>query len=156
MFESAGQSHIPRYLSLFLEVLSSQHSCDWSILLGYRLGIVKCGDVKNSIIKQSLRRCYKDTKDLGWWDFVALATLFDQNSGFMVEGLSAAVFYAEVCILKETFTEDDLAESCDGISKSFTWRVESFLSCTEIVTTQKIVSRFFKVAGSELQIGESF
>ncbi|RWW68410.1 hypothetical protein BHE74_00024064 [Ensete ventricosum] len=125
---------------------------------------------EKSVTKESQNRYSKAAKDWGWREFVTLTSLFDQDSGFLVQ--DTVIFSAEVLILKETSimqefndTEPELAMMCsasqiDAISKrgSFTWRVENFFSFKEIMETRKIFSKFFQAGGCELRIGvyESF
>ena len=120
---------------------------------------------EKSVTKESQNRYSKAAKDWGWREFVTLTSLFDQDSGFLVQ--DTVIFSAEVLILKETSimqefndTEPELAMMCsasqiDAISKrgSFTWRVENFLSFKEIMETRKIFSKFFQAGGCELRIG---
>jgi hypothetical protein len=118
---------------------------------------------EKSVTKESQNRYSKAAKDWGWREFVTLTSLFDQDSGFLVQ--DTVVFSAEVLILKETsimqdFTDQD-TESANGTSQtdkagkrsSFTWKVENFLSFKEIMETRKIFSKFFQAGGCELRIG---
>ncbi|RRT80257.1 hypothetical protein B296_00023607 [Ensete ventricosum] len=119
---------------------------------------------EKSVTKESQNRYSKAAKDWGWREFVTLTSLFDQDSGFLVQ--DTVIFSAEVLILKETSimqefndTEPELAMMCsasqiDAISKrgSFTWRVENFFSFKEIMETRKIFSKFFQAGGCELRI----
>ncbi|KAG0473404.1 hypothetical protein HPP92_014759 [Vanilla planifolia] len=169
-----GQSQPPCHLSVFLEVTDSRNTtCDWSCFVSHRLSVVNQKMEEKSLTKESQNRYSKAAKDWGWREFVTLTSLFDQDSGFLVQ--DTVVFSAEVLILKETsiIQEFNDAESkssgqfgvtsgplIDAISKrgSFTWRVENFLSFKEIMETRKIFSKFFQVGGCELRIGvyESF
>nr|TKW40281.1 hypothetical protein SEVIR_1G235800v2 [Setaria viridis] len=121
-------------------------------------------------MKESQNRYSKSAKDWGWREFVTLTSLFDQDAGFLVQ--DTVVFSAEVLILKETATMQELidedSEICNSTSgcqiealpkrPSFTWKVENFLSFKEIMETRKIFSKFFQAGGCELRIGvyESF
>ncbi|KAG8656844.1 hypothetical protein MANES_03G013300v8 [Manihot esculenta] len=123
---------------------------------------------EKSVTKESQNRYSKAAKDWGWREFVTLTSLFDQDSGFLVQ--DTVVFSAEVLILKETsimqdFTDQDIeaivtGSQIDRVGKrsSFTWKVENFLSFKEIMETRKIFSKFFQAGGCELRIGvyESF
>ncbi|KAF5748167.1 hypothetical protein HS088_TW04G00117 [Tripterygium wilfordii] len=164
-----GQSQPPCHLSVFLEVTDSRNnSSDWSCFVSHRLSVVNQRMEEKSVTKESQNRYSKAAKDWGWREFVTLTSLFNQDSGFLVQ--DTVVFSAEVLILKETsimedFT-DQVAESnplgshTDTVGKrsSFTWKVENFLSFKEIMETRKIFSRFFQAGGCELRIGvyESF
>ncbi|XP_059644758.1 uncharacterized protein LOC132286440 isoform X2 [Cornus florida] len=164
-----GQSQPPCHLSVFLEVTDSRNtSSDWSCFVSHRLSVVNQRMEDKSVTKESQNRYSKAAKDWGWREFVTLTSLFDQDSGFLVQ--DTVIFSAEVLILKETsimqdFTDQD-HESCnadfqpDGVGKksSFTWKVENFLSFKEIMETRKIFSKFFQAGGCELRIGvyESF
>ncbi|CAL9753797.1 unnamed protein product [Musa acuminata subsp. burmannicoides] len=166
-----GQSQPPCHLSVFLEVTDSRNTAsDWSCFVSHRLSVVNQKMEEKSVTKESQNRYSKAAKDWGWREFVTLTSLFDQDSGFLVQ--DTVIFSAEVLILKETSimqefndTEPELAMMCsasqiDAISKrgSFTWRVENFLSFKEIMETRKIFSKFFQAGGCELRIGvyESF
>ncbi|KAL6985250.1 hypothetical protein U1Q18_018628 [Sarracenia purpurea var. burkii] len=164
-----GQSQPPCHLSVFLEVTDSRNtSSDWSCFVSHRLSVVNQRIEDKSVTKESQNRYSKAAKDWGWREFVTLTSLFDQDSGFLVQ--DAVVFSAEVLILKETsimqdFTDQDTDSSSagsqgDGVGKrsSFTWKVENFLSFKEIMETRKIFSKFFQAGGCELRIGvyESF
>ncbi|KAI3468007.1 hypothetical protein Pfo_024670 [Paulownia fortunei] len=164
-----GQSQPPCHLSVFLEVTDSRNTnSDWSCFVSHRLSVVNQRLEEKSVTKESQNRYSKAAKDWGWREFVTLTSLFDQDSGFLVQ--DTVVFSAEVLILKETsimqdFTdqESDSGNTCsqlDGIGKrsSFTWKVENFLSFKEIMETRKIFSKFFQAGGCELRIGvyESF
>ncbi|KAG8375805.1 hypothetical protein BUALT_Bualt10G0138600 [Buddleja alternifolia] len=164
-----GQSQPPCHLSVFLEVTDSRNTnSDWSCFVSHRLSVVNQRMEEKSVTKESQNRYSKAAKDWGWREFVTLTTLFDQDSGFLVQ--DTVVFSAEVLILKETsimqdFTdqENDSGNACSQLEKngkrsSFTWKVENFLSFKEIMETRKIFSKFFQAGGCELRIGvyESF
>ena len=161
----SGQSQPPCHLSVFLEVTDSRNtSSDWSCFVSHRLSVVNQRMEEKSVTKESQNRYSKAAKDWGWREFVTLTSLFDQDSGFLVQ--DTVVFSAEVLILKETsimqdFTDQDTestngASQIDGVGKrsSFTWKVENFLSFKEIMETRKIFSKFFQAGGCELRIGE--
>lgn len=106
--------------------------------------------------KESQNRYSKAAKDWGWREFVTLTSLFDQDSGFLVQ--DSVIFSAEVLILKETSIMEDFSENSSEIDStrkksSFTWKVENFLSFKEIMETRKIFSKFFQAGGCELRIG---
>ncbi|KAK3211933.1 hypothetical protein Dsin_016639 [Dipteronia sinensis] len=164
-----GQSQPPCHLSVFLEVMDSRNtSSDWSCFVSHRLSVVNQRMEEKSVTKESQNRYSKAAKDWGWREFVTLTSLFDQDSGFLVQ--DTVVFSAEVLILKETsimqdFTDQDTestnaSSQIDKVGKrsSFTWKVENFLSFKEIMETRKIFSKFFQAGGCELRIGvyESF
>lgn len=95
--------------------------------------------------KESQNRYSKAAKDWGWREFVTLTSLFDQDSGFLVQ--DSVNFSAEVLILKETSIMEDFSENgseidSTGKRSSFTWKVENFLSFKEIMETRKIFSKF--------------
>ncbi|KAL0897627.1 hypothetical protein Bca101_081588 [Brassica carinata] len=118
------------------------------------------------VTKESQNRYSKAARDWGWREFVTLTSLFDQDSGFLVQ--DTVVFSADVLILKETSVTKDYveADSANSASQtdnsvkrsSFTWKVENFLAFKEIMETRKIFSKFFQDGGCELWIGvyESF
>ncbi|OAY53652.1 uncharacterized protein LOC110610443 [Manihot esculenta] len=164
-----GQSQPPCHLSVFLEVTDSRNtSSDWSCFVSHRLSVLNQRMEEKSVTKESQNRYSKAAKDWGWREFVTLTSLFDQDSGFLVQ--DTVVFSAEVLILKETsimqdFTDQDIeaivtGSQIDRVGKrsSFTWKVENFLSFKEIMETRKIFSKFFQAGGCELRIGvyESF
>ncbi|TYH69524.1 hypothetical protein ES332_D05G062500v1 [Gossypium tomentosum] len=164
-----GQSQPPCHLSVFLEVTDSRNtSSDWSCFVSHRLSVVNQKVEEKSVTKESQNRYSKAAKDWGWREFVTLTSLFDQDSGFLVQ--DTVVFSAEVLILKETsimqdFSDQDseLANAVPQIERvgkrsAFTWKVENFLSFKEIMETRKIFSKFFQAGGCELRIGvyESF
>ncbi|KDP33572.1 hypothetical protein JCGZ_07143 [Jatropha curcas] len=164
-----GQSQPPCHLSVFLEVTDLRNtSTDWSCFVSHRLSVVNQRMEEKSVTKESQNRYSKAAKDWGWREFVTLTSLFDQDSGFLVQ--DTVVFSAEVLILKETsimqdFIDQDIEATISGahIDKvgkrsSFTWKVENFLSFKEIMETRKIFSKFFQAGGCELRIGvyESF
>ncbi|XP_028799097.1 uncharacterized protein LOC114754494 isoform X2 [Neltuma alba] len=164
-----GQSQPPCHLSVFLEVTDSRNtSSDWSCFVSHRLSVVNQKMEEKSVSKESQNRYSKAAKDWGWREFVTLTSLFDQDSGFLVQ--DTVVFSAEVLILKETSMMQDLIDynselSCSGSltdshvkRRTFTWKVENFLSFKEIMETRKIFSKFFQAGGCELRIGvyESF
>lgn len=163
----SGQSQPPCHLSVFLEVTDSRNtSSDWSCFVSHRLSVVNQRMEDKSVTKESQNRYSKAAKDWGWREFVTLTSLFDQDSGFLVQ--DTVIFSAEVLILKETsiiqdFTDRDselsssssLIDNC-GKRSSFTWKVENFLSFKEIMETRKIFSKFFQAGGCELRIGRCF
>lgn len=164
-----GQSQPPCHLSVFLEVTDSRNtSSDWSCFVSHRLSVVNQKMEDKSITKESQNRYSKAAKDWGWREFVTLTSLFDQDSGFLVQ--DTVVFSAEVLILKETsimqdLTDQDVETTSPGAQvekvgkkSAFTWKVENFLSFKEIMETRKIFSKFFQAGGCELRIGvyESF
>ncbi|KAK2994181.1 hypothetical protein RJ640_018166 [Escallonia rubra] len=164
-----GQSQPPCHLSVFLEVTDSRNTTsDWSCFVSHRLSVVNQKMEDKSVMKESQNRYSKAAKDWGWREFVTLTSLFDQDSGFLVQ--DTVVFSAEVLILKETstmqeFTDEDTESGVTGSQtdkvgkrSSFTWKVENFLSFKEIMETRKIFSKFFQAGGCELRIGvyESF
>lgn len=129
--------------------------------MSHRLSVVNQKVDEKSVTKESQNRYSKAAKDWGWREFVTLTSLFDQDSGFLVQ--DTVVFSAEVLILKETSIMQDLidqdTESSTQIDKnvkrsSFTWKVENFLSFKEIMETRKIFSKFFQAGGCELRIGK--
>lgn len=153
-----GQSQPPCHLSVFLEVTDSRNTTnDWSCFVSHRLSVVNQKMEEKSVTKESQNRYSKAAKDWGWREFVTLTSLFDQDSGFLVQ--DTVVFSAEVLILKETsimqdLTEHDTESGKSGEKKSsFTWKVENFLSFKEIMETRKIFSKFFQAGGCELRIG---
>ncbi|KAK3158448.1 hypothetical protein QOZ80_2AG0137330 [Eleusine coracana subsp. coracana] len=166
-----GQSQPPCHLSVFLEVIDPRNTTsEWSCFVSHRLSVMNQKAEEKSIMKESQNRYSKSAKDWGWREFVTLTTLFDQDAGFLVQ--DTVVFSAEILILKETSTMQDLSdedpEICSSSSgcqietlpkrPSFTWKVENFLSFKEIMETRKIFSNFFQAGGCELRIGvyESF
>ncbi|CAN1287796.1 Ubiquitin C-terminal hydrolase 13 [Linum perenne] len=164
-----GQSQPPCHLSVFLEVTDSRNtSSDWSCFVSHRLSVVNQKMEEKSVTKESQNRYSKAAKDWGWREFVTLTSLFDQDSGFLLQ--DTVVFSAEVLILKETsimqeFSDLDTETSSAGSQNnkvekksSFTWKVENFLSFKDIMETRKIFSKFFQAGGCELRIGvyESF
>ncbi|KAM6544491.1 hypothetical protein CsatB_008938 [Cannabis sativa] len=164
-----GQSQPPCHLSVFLEVTDSRNtSSDWSCFVSHRLAVVNQRMEDKSVTKESQNRYSKAAKDWGWREFVTLTSLFDQDSGFLVQ--DTVVFSAEVLILKETSVMQDFTDhDCDSVNgssqvdgpgkkSSFTWKVENFLAFKEIMETRKIFSKFFQAGGCELRIGvyESF
>ncbi|XP_073389366.1 uncharacterized protein [Physcomitrium patens] len=166
-----GQSQPPCHLSMFLEVTDPRNaSADWSYFVSHRLSVVNQRTEERSVTKESQNRYSKAAKDWGWREFVTLTSLFDQDSGFLVQ--DTVVFSTEVLILKETSSMLELPE-CEGEAAdagggsdtgrivnrgSFTWRVENFLAFKEIMESRKIFSKFFQAGGCELRIGvyESF
>ncbi|BBN19328.1 hypothetical protein MPTK1_8g09710 [Marchantia polymorpha subsp. ruderalis] len=166
-----GQSQPPCHLSMFLEVTDPRNTAaDWSCFVSHRLSVVNQRSDERSVTKESQNRYSKAAKDWGWREFVTLTSLFDQDSGFLVQDM--VVFSAEVLILKETSTMLELPEyevdpsSSASVNETgrimnrgtFTWRVENFLAFKEIMETRKIFSKFFQAGGCELRIGvyESF
>ena len=127
--------------------------------MSHRLCVVNQRQEEKSISKESQNRYSKAAKDWGWREFVTLTSLFDQDSGFLVQ--DTVIFSAEVLILKESWMIQELSDSTtvsqiDAIGKkgSFTWRVENFSSFKEIMETRKIFSKFFQAGTCELRIGE--
>ncbi|XP_075090226.1 uncharacterized protein LOC107795028 [Nicotiana tabacum] len=164
-----GQSQPPCHLSVFLEVTDSRNSnSDWSCFVSHRLSVVNQKMEEKSVTKESQNRYSKAAKDWGWREFVTLTSLFDQDSGFLVQ--DTVVFSAEVLILKESsIIEELIDEDIDqpkagsqldkaGKKSSFTWKVENFFFFKEIMETRKIFSKYFQAGGCELRIGvyESF
>ncbi|KAJ1279954.1 hypothetical protein BS78_04G194900 [Paspalum vaginatum] len=166
-----GQSQPPCHLSVFLEVTDPRNTTsEWSCFVSHRLSVINQKVEEKSIMKESQNRYSKSAKDWGWREFVTLTSLFDQDAGFLVQ--DTVVFSAEVLILKETTTmqelSDDDSEICSSTSlcqiealpkrPSFTWKVENFLSFKDIMETRKIFSKFFQAGACELRIGvyESF
>ncbi|KAL5211895.1 hypothetical protein ABZP36_022742 [Zizania latifolia] len=165
-----GQSQPPCYLSVFLEVTDPRNTSEWSCFVSHRLSVINQKLEERTIMKESQNRYSKSAKDWGWREFVTLTVLFDQDAGFLVQ--DTVVFSAEVLILKETATIQELneedSEVCSSSSgrqieaflkyPSFTWKVENFLSFKEIMETRKIFSKYFQAGGCELRIGvyESF
>lgn len=161
-----GQSQPPCHLSMFLEVTDPRNTAaDWSCFVSHRLSVVNQRSDERSVTKESQNRYSKAAKDWGWREFVTLTSLFDQDSGFLVQDM--VVFSAEVLILKETSTmlelpdfEVDSSSTTPGNETgrivnrgTFTWRVENFLAFKEIMETRKIFSKFFQAGGCELRIG---
>ncbi|CAE6008488.1 unnamed protein product [Arabidopsis arenosa] len=157
-----GQSKAPcLHLSVFLEVTDSRSaSSDWSCFVSHQLSVVNQRSDEMSATKESQNRYSKAEKDWGWREFVTLTSLFDQDSGFLVQ--DSVVFSAEVLILKETSLTKDYteADSTNPVSQidntmksSFTWKVENFLAFKEIIEKRKIFSKFFQAGGCELRIG---
>lgn len=135
--------------------------------MSHRLSVINQKVEEKSIMKESQNRYSKSAKDWGWCEFVTLTSLFDQDAGFLVQ--DTVVFSAEVLILKETATMQELidedSEICCSTSgcqieaspkrPSFTWKVENFLSFKEIMESRKIFSKFFQAGGCELRIGKA-
>ncbi|XP_010431620.1 PREDICTED: uncharacterized protein LOC104715953 [Camelina sativa] len=146
-----GQSKQPSHLSVFLEVTDSRSSSDWSGFVSHKLSVVNQRLEEKSVTMESQNRYSKAAKDWGWREFVTLTSLFDQESGFLVQ--DSIVFSAEVLLLK-----DANSVSLNEKKISFTWKVENFLAFKEIMETRKIFSKFFKAGGCDLRIGvyESF
>lgn len=151
---------------MFLEVTDPRNTAaDWSCFVSHRLSVVNQRSDERSVTKESQNRYSKAAKDWGWREFVTLTSLFDQDSGFLVQDM--VVFSAEVLILKETSTMLELPDfEMDSSSAptgnetgrivnrgTFTWRVENFLAFKEIMETRKIFSKFFQAGGCELRIG---
>lgn len=164
-----GQSQPPCHLSMFLEVTDPRNnSADWSCFVSHRLSVVNQRSEEKSVTKESQNRYSKVAKDWGWREFITLTSLFDQDSGYLVQ--DTVVFSAEVLILKETSIMQECTdhEVDSSVPKSeagktvnrgtFTWKVENFLAFKEIMETRKIFSKFFQAGGCELRIGvyESF
>ncbi|KAH7443293.1 hypothetical protein KP509_02G028800 [Ceratopteris richardii] len=155
---------------MFLEVTDPRNtSSEWSCFVSHRLSVVNQRSEDRSVTKESQNRYSKAAKDWGWREFITLTSLFDQDSGFLVQ--DTVLFSAEVLILKETSIMQehvDCDESLGTVPRAdsgrithcgtFTWRVENFLAFKEIMETRKIFSKFFQAGGCELRIGvyESF
>lgn len=112
--------------------------------------------------KHSQTRCSKDSRELGWNEFMTLNQLLDKESGFILE--DEVTLSAEVSVLKETFVEANasimdslgLEVGLDVKKEIFMWKMENFLSIKAIISgSQNIVSRVFLVSGCELQMSES-
>jgi hypothetical protein len=102
-----GQSQPPNHLSMFLEVTDPRTAAaDWSCFVSHRLSVLnqkeKADGADRSVAKESQNRYSKVAKDWGWREFVTLTSLFDQDSGFLVN--DTVVFSAEVLVLKEIAT----------------------------------------------------
>eukprot|EP00854_Cymbomonas_tetramitiformis_P003916 gene3916-4879_t len=120
--------------------------------------------VDRSVTKESQNRYSRSAKDWGWREFVTLTSLFDQDSGFLVN--DTVVFSAEVLVLRETSEVRELtpADTATSSSRSgsghisFVWRVENFIAFKEIMESRKIFSKYFLAGNCELRIGvyESF
>lgn len=167
MLLQPGQSQPPCHLSVFLEVTDPRNTTsEWSCFVSHRLSVINQKVEEKSIMKESQNRYSKSAKDWGWREFVTLTSLFDQDAGFLVQ--DTVVFSAEVLILKETVTMQELSDAdseiCSSTSglqiealpkrPSFTWKVENFSSFKEIMETRKIFSKFFHAGGCELRIGK--
>jgi hypothetical protein len=151
---------------VFLEVTDPRNtSGEWTCFVSHRLSVINQKVEEKSIMKESQNRYSKSAKDWGWREFLTLTSLFDQDAGFLVQ--DTVVFSAEVLIMKETATMQELNEDSEiGSSSSgcqidtspkhpsFTWKVENFLSFKEIMETRKIFSKYFKAGGCELRIGK--
>ncbi|KAK3259951.1 hypothetical protein CYMTET_31074 [Cymbomonas tetramitiformis] len=162
-----GQSQPPCHLSMFLEVTDPRSSnADWSCFVSHRLSVVnqRTDAVDRSVTKESQNRYSRSAKDWGWREFVTLTSLFDQDSGFLVN--DTVVFSAEVLVLRETSEVRELtpADTATSSSRSgsghisFVWRVENFIAFKEIMESRKIFSKYFLAGNCELRIGvyESF
>ncbi|KAH9300653.1 hypothetical protein KI387_012236, partial [Taxus chinensis] len=164
-----GQSQPPCHLSMFLEVTDvDNNSADWSCFVSHRLSVMNQRYEERSVTKESQNRYSKTAKDWGWREFVTLTSLFDQDSGFLVQ--DTVVFSAEVLILKEISTMQNLQDyeldyNASGSEAArntgmttFMWKVENVSAFKEIMETKKIFSKFFQAGGCELRIGvyESF
>ncbi|KAH9297298.1 hypothetical protein KI387_028980, partial [Taxus chinensis] len=164
-----GQSQPPCHLSVFLEVTDvDNNSADWSCFVSHRLSVMNQRYEERSVTKESQNRYSKTAKDWGWREFVTLTSLFDQDSGFLVQ--DTVVFSAEVLILKEISTMQNLQDyeldyNASGSEAArntgmttFMWKVENVSAFKEIMETKKIFSKFFQAGGCELRIGvyESF
>lgn len=156
-----GQSQPPCYLSVFLEVTDSlDTSNDWSCFVHHRMSVINQKEEEKSIVKELQSRYSKSAKEFGWPELLSLASLFDQDSGLLVQ--DAIVFSVDLLILKETALLQDCIESnnsCFEIDQekklgTFTWKVENFLSFKEIMRTRRIFSKYFEVGGCELRIGK--
>ncbi|XVE71506.1 hypothetical protein DITRI_Ditri10aG0156300 [Diplodiscus trichospermus] len=154
-----GQSQKPFHLSMFLEVSDPPNATtDWSCFVHYKLCIINQKMKENSILKGSQERCSKSRKELGWSEFVTLTSLFDKDSGYVVQ--DTVTFGADVLILKESFKMQDILKSSNkpvhenGEKKrwSITWKVENFLSFKRILATQSIYSKYFQVDQLALRI----
>jgi hypothetical protein len=167
MLLQPGQSQPPCHLSVFLEVTDPRNTTtEWSCFVSHRLSVINQKVEEKSITKESQNRYSKSAKDWGWREFVTLTSLFDQDAGFLVQ--DTVVFSAEVLILKETATMQELTDEDSEICSStygcqiealpkrpsFTWKVENFLSFKEIMESRKIFSKFFQAGGCELRIGK--
>lgn len=157
-----GQSQKPFHLSMFLEVLDPQNATtDWSCFASYQLSIKNEKMRENSILKESQTRFSKSTKESGWSEFVTLTSLFDKDSGYVVQ--DTVIFGAEVLIMKETFKMQDIPESSNEPTDkndekrrwSITWKLENFLSFKSILATKNIYSKYFLVDQLELRIGKA-
>ncbi|KAK9269009.1 hypothetical protein L1049_000777 [Liquidambar formosana] len=152
-----GHSQAPLYLSMYLEVSDSRNtSCDWSCFAVYKLTVVNQRMKEKSVKKESVNRYSKALRYGGWREFMTLSSLFDQNSGFLIQ--DTVVFSAEVFILKETFLMQDFRESSNrtfhvNSNGSFMWKVENFFFFKEIMETRRLFSQLFQVGGCELRIG---
>ena len=132
--------------------------------MSHRLSVVNQRSEERSVTKESQNRYSKAAKDWGWREFVTLTSLFDQDSGFLVQ--DTVVFSAEVLILKEAFSMQEKTDADESVATTsgtessrnlhrgtFIWKVDNFLSFKEIMETRKIFSKFFQAGGCELRIG---
>ena len=98
---------------MFLEVTDSRAGvADWSCFVSHRLAVVNQRQEDRSVAKESQNRYSKAAKDWGWREFVTLTSLFDQDSGFLVQ--DTVVFSAEVLILKESSFLFEYADEGSG------------------------------------------
>jgi hypothetical protein len=93
---------------VFLEVSDPRNTAEWSCFVSHRLSVINQKTEEKSIMKESQNRYSKAAKDWGWREFMTLTSLFDQDAGFLVQ--DTVVFSAEVLVLKETATMQDLKE----------------------------------------------
>eukprot|EP00891_Asterochloris_glomerata_P002316 jgi/Astpho2/2316/e_gw1.00043.1.1_t len=167
-----GQSNPPNHLSMFLEVSDSRAGLgeDWSCFVSHKLAVMHHrGDRDRSVSKESQNRYSRAAKDWGWREFLTLTTLFDADSGYLVN--DAVEFAAEVLVLRESSeTRHGLSTSGqplvslgpDTISTAtkvrFLWRIENFTSFRDIMETRKIFSKYFEAGSCDLRLGmyESF
>ncbi|PWZ26419.1 hypothetical protein Zm00014a_027061 [Zea mays] len=121
-----GQSQPPCHLSVFLEVTDPRNTTtEWSCFVSHRLSVINQKVEEKSIMKESQNRYSKSAKDWGWREFVTLTSLFDQDAGFLVQ--DTVVFSAEVLILKETATMQELTdEDSETCSSTYGCVYESF------------------------------
>ena len=132
--------------------------------MSHRLSVVNQRSEERSVTKESQNRYSKAAKDWGWREFVTLTSLFDQDSGFLVQ--DTVVFSAEVLVLKEAFSMQEKTDADESVATTsgtessrnlhrgtFIWKVDNFLSFKEIMETRKIFSKFFQAGGCELRIG---
>nr|GMC49469.1 MATH domain and coiled-coil domain-containing protein [Ipomoea batatas] len=115
-----GQAQPPCHLSVFLEVTDSRNTNnDWSCFVSHRLSVVNQRIEEKSVTKESQNRYSKAAKDWGWREFVTLTSLFDQDSGFLVQDTVLFVHLKRLLVVRWKILPFALRRSGQSSPKSF-------------------------------------
>eukprot|EP00884_Botryococcus_braunii_P019083 jgi/Botrbrau1/5859/Bobra.0366s0040.1 len=148
VYPAGDTQAVKGYVSIYLQV-DKPGTHKWDVFASYKLSIINTNDQKSSS-RDSWHRFTSKKKSHGWADFISLASVLQERSGFVNDG--RITIRAECLVLKEEsdFTPESpsdtrsqqqtVSTNKEVLAGRFSWKVHNFGMFLDMIKSQKIMS----------------